>query len=231
MQMSHRWTLVRYLIEERRRFPHASGDLNAVILDVALACKAIARVVALGQLGEAAAASGIPAGNLDEVAAGTAIPVGNLDEAAAGTGTGIPFGNLNVHGEVQKPLDVLSNEIFIRLNEAGGHLAGMASEEMDEPYRCPPQYAAGQVPAGVRPARRIAQHRRQRLGRQHLLDPAGADRGRDRPRRHRSDFLQPGNEQVAAGYAIYGPATHAGPDRGQRGRTASPSIRSSASSC
>ncbi len=40
---------------------------------------------------------------------------------------------VNVQGEVQKPLDVLSNDIFIRMNEWGGHLAGMASEEMDEP--------------------------------------------------------------------------------------------------
>jgi fructose-1,6-bisphosphatase I/sedoheptulose-1,7-bisphosphatase len=40
-----------------------------------------------------------------------------------------------VQGEVQKPLDVLSNEIFIRMNEWNGHLAGLASEEMDQPGR------------------------------------------------------------------------------------------------
>ena len=44
-------TLVQFLIEERRRHPSASGDLNGVILDVALACKAIANRVALGALG------------------------------------------------------------------------------------------------------------------------------------------------------------------------------------
>jgi fructose-1,6-bisphosphatase I / sedoheptulose-1,7-bisphosphatase len=46
-----RTTLVQFLIEERLRHPTASGDLNALILNVALACKAIANRVALGALG------------------------------------------------------------------------------------------------------------------------------------------------------------------------------------
>jgi fructose-1,6-bisphosphatase I/sedoheptulose-1,7-bisphosphatase len=52
MSASRHWTLTRYLIEERRRFPHASGDLNALLLDVSLACKAVARAVAFGELQE-----------------------------------------------------------------------------------------------------------------------------------------------------------------------------------
>ena len=52
MPQSRRWTLTRYQIEERRRFPEASGDLNALILDVSLACKAIARIVAFEDLAE-----------------------------------------------------------------------------------------------------------------------------------------------------------------------------------
>ena len=51
MPLTHRSTLTQFLIEERRRFPGASGDFNSLILDVALACKAIARVVAFGELG------------------------------------------------------------------------------------------------------------------------------------------------------------------------------------
>ena len=97
MPLTGRRTLTRYLIEERRRYPQASGALNALLLDVSLACKAIARIVARGAL-----------------AAGSA-------PAAGAT---------NVQGEVQKPLDLLSNEIFLRMNEWNGHLAGMASEEM-----------------------------------------------------------------------------------------------------
>ena len=111
---SHRSTLTQFLIEERRRFPSASGDFNALILDVALACKAIARAVALGELG------------------------GNLGDHAAGAGASI-----NVQGETQKKLDVLSNEVFIRRTEWAGNLAGMASEEMDLPYQIPAQYPRG----------------------------------------------------------------------------------------
>jgi fructose-1,6-bisphosphatase I len=49
----------------------------------------------------------------------------------------------NVQGEVQKKLDVLSNEILLEANEWGGHLAGMASEEMDHPYQIPGRYPKG----------------------------------------------------------------------------------------
>ncbi len=50
--LTDRSTLSRFLIEERRRHPGASGELNALILDVALACKAIAKRVAYGALGD-----------------------------------------------------------------------------------------------------------------------------------------------------------------------------------
>ncbi|MFN7086827.1 MAG: class 1 fructose-bisphosphatase [Burkholderiales bacterium] len=45
-----RTTLTQFLIEERRQHPGATGELNALILDVALACKAISRAVAHGAL-------------------------------------------------------------------------------------------------------------------------------------------------------------------------------------
>ena len=102
MPFSKRFTLTQYLIEERRRFPGAGGDFNALVLDVALACKAVARAVAFGELG------GV---------------LGNHDAEAGGS--------VNVQGETQKKLDVLSNAYFTRLNEWSGHLAGMASEEME----------------------------------------------------------------------------------------------------
>jgi fructose-1,6-bisphosphatase I/sedoheptulose-1,7-bisphosphatase len=43
-------TLTQFLIEERRRHPGSSGELNSLILDVALACKAISRRIASGAL-------------------------------------------------------------------------------------------------------------------------------------------------------------------------------------
>ena len=45
-----RMTLTRFLIEERRRFPGATGELNALILSVAVACKSLASHVAHGAL-------------------------------------------------------------------------------------------------------------------------------------------------------------------------------------
>ena len=69
MPLSQRSTLTQFLIEERRRFPEASGDFNALILDVSLACKAIARRVSFGELdgglGDQCIEAGAPAGSAD----------------------------------------------------------------------------------------------------------------------------------------------------------------------
>jgi len=48
--LTDRSTLARFLIEERRRHPGSSGELNSLILDVALACTAISRRIASGAL-------------------------------------------------------------------------------------------------------------------------------------------------------------------------------------
>jgi len=46
-----RSTLTQFLIEERRRHPDATGELNALVTELSLACKTIARKVAYGALG------------------------------------------------------------------------------------------------------------------------------------------------------------------------------------
>ncbi len=53
-------------------------------------------------------------------------------------------GSENVQGEAQKKLDVISNEILLEANEWGGHLAAMASEEMEHPYAIPHRYPKGE---------------------------------------------------------------------------------------
>jgi fructose-1,6-bisphosphatase I / sedoheptulose-1,7-bisphosphatase len=182
MPLSGRWTLTRYLIEERRRYPQASGNLNALILDVALACKAIARIVAFGSLGDSLGASLPPD-----------LPVG---------------GATNVQGEVQKPLDVLSNEIFIRMNEWNGHLAGMASEELEQPAQIPASYPRGKYLLVFDPLDGSSNiDVNVSVGSIFSILRAPDDviaSGRDVTE---ADFLQPGATQVAAGYAIYGPTT------------------------
>src|SRR2546426_7099852 len=53
-------------------------------------------------------------------------------------------GSENVQGEVQKKLDIISNEILLEANEWGGHLAAMASEEMEEIHLIPNRYPMGE---------------------------------------------------------------------------------------
>ncbi|MDZ4144740.1 MAG: class 1 fructose-bisphosphatase [Burkholderiales bacterium] len=179
MPLSQRSTLTQYLIGERRRYPDATGDFNALLLDVALACKAIARSVAFGELG------------------------GVLGDHAAGQG-----GAVNVQGETQKTLDVLSNQVFTRFNEWGGHLAGMASEEMAVPYQIPAQYPRGKYLLVFDPLDGSSNiDVNVSVGSVFSVLRAPRDAvasGRDVTE---ADFLQPGAAQVAAGYALYGPTT------------------------
>ncbi len=186
MPLSNRRTLTQYLIEQRQRFPQASGALNALILDVALATKAIARAVAFGQLGDPMSRELVAAAHSHAQAH---LPV-------------------NVQGEVQKPLDLVSNEIFIRTTEWSGHLAGMGSEEMDEPYQIPATYERGKYLLVFDPldgSSNIDVNVSVGSIFSILRAPqAVVDSGRDVTE---ADFLQPGATQVAAGYAIYGPVT------------------------
>ncbi len=179
MPFSQRSTLTQYLIEERRRYPSASGDFNALVLDVALACKAIARAVAFGELGGA---------------------MGNHDAEAGGS--------INVQGETQKKLDVISNQYFTRLTEWGGHLAGMASEEMEAPYQIPAQQPRGKYLLVFDPldgSSNIDVNVSVGSIFSILRAPQDViDSGRDVVE---SDFFQPGTQQAAAGYALYGPTT------------------------
>src|SRR5690606_1373253 len=53
-------------------------------------------------------------------------------------------GRENVQGEAQKKLDVIANEILLEANEWGGHLAALASEEMEHPSPIPNRYPRGE---------------------------------------------------------------------------------------
>src|ERR1700741_3304913 len=46
-------------------------------------------------------------------------------------------GGGNVQGEAQQKLDALAHEVMVRSCEWGGLLAGMASEELPDPYPIP----------------------------------------------------------------------------------------------
>ena len=110
----------------------------------------------------------------------------------------------NVQGEMQKKLDIIANEVLIEANEWGGHLAAMASEEMEGIYVVPNRYPQGEYLL--------------------LFDPLDGSSNIDvnvsigtifsvlrKPEGHpgvtEEDFLQAGSKQVAAGYCVYGPQT------------------------
>ncbi|QGX39280.1 class 1 fructose-bisphosphatase [Permianibacter aggregans] len=112
-------------------------------------------------------------------------------------------GTDNVQGEVQKKLDVLSNEILLDANEWGGHLAAMASEEMDEPHPIPNRFPKGEFLLVFDPldgSSNIDVNMTVGTIFSVLKCPEGVEP-------NEQAFLQPGVKQVAAGYALYGPST------------------------
>ena len=164
-------TLTQFLIEERRVHPEATGELNSLILSVALACKMLAAEVGRGAL------------------------AGLLGAA----------GSTNVQGEAQQRLDVIANDCFLRCVEWGGHAAAMASEGMEAPHvpllerrgkyllAFDPLDGSSNIDVNVAVGS-IFSILRLAPGMEDA--PIGAEA-----------FHQRGREQVAAGYAIYGPST------------------------
>ena len=113
-------------------------------------------------------------------------------------------GSENVQGEVQKKLDIIANEVLIEANEWGGHLAAMASEEMNNIYLIPNRYPRGEYLLLMDPldgSSNIDVNVSIGTIFSVLRMPEG-DRGVEE-----QDFLQPGKCQVAAGYCVYGPQT------------------------
>jgi fructose-1,6-bisphosphatase I len=110
----------------------------------------------------------------------------------------------NVQGEVQKKLDILSNEILLEANEWGGHLAAMASEEMESIHPIPNRYPQGEYMLLFDPLDGSSNiDVNVSIGT--IFSVLKADDDMVTPTE--KDFLQPGSRQVAAGYAVYGPQT------------------------
>ena len=164
-------TLAQFLIEERRRFPDASGSFNSVIHAIALACKTLSRKVSRGALG-------------------------GVHGAAGAT---------NVQGETQQKLDVLANETFLHCLQWDGHVRAMLSEEMEDLWLPPAdEQAQGDYLVAFDPldgSSNIDVNVSVGSIFSVLRAPAG------RSRIGVEDFLQPGAQQLAAGYALYGPTT------------------------
>jgi fructose-1,6-bisphosphatase I/sedoheptulose-1,7-bisphosphatase len=104
-------------------------------------------------------------------------------------------GSANAQGERQMRLDLLADGIFRRALERGGTLEALVSEEQETPCQIPAGYPRGRYLVALDP-----------------LDGSSnievnAPVGSIFSVLHAPGFLQPGTQQVCAGYAIYGPAT------------------------
>ena len=113
-------------------------------------------------------------------------------------------GSENVQGETQKKLDIITNEVFIKANEWGGHLAAMASEEMDDIYEIPKQYPRGKYLITFDPLDGSS-NIDVNISVGTIFSILRCPEGVTNPTA--DDFMQPGTEQVCAGYALYGPNT------------------------
>jgi len=109
----------------------------------------------------------------------------------------------NIHGEVQKKLDIITNDIMINTLNWGGSLASMASEEADDIITIPRQYPKGKYLALFDPLDGSSNiDVNLAVGTIFSILHCYAD---DEPTAE--DFLQKGTDQVCAGFVLYGPST------------------------
>ncbi len=182
-------TLTRFILEQERKHPEATGEFTALINDIGIAAKLVAREVS-------------KAGLVDILGL---------------------TGKKNVHGEQVQKLDEFANEVFIRSLEFTGHLAAIASEEMEDFCPVPEYFPRGKYIL--------------------LMDPLDGSsnidvnisigtifcifkRKSDGNSPNLKDFLQSGDAIVCAGYVIYGSSTMLVYSTGQgvHGFTLDPSI-------
>jgi fructose-1,6-bisphosphatase I len=167
-------SLTRYLVEQQRAKGLIPSELRLLLEVVARACKSISHAVNKGSLGS---------------------ELGDVMGSA---------GSENVQGEVQKKLDIIANDVLIEANEWGGHLAAMASEEMDTIHVVPNRYPQGEYLLMFDPLDGSSNIEvNVSIGTIFsVLKKADASKAVSE-----QDFLQPGAQQVAAGYCVYGPQT------------------------
>src|SRR5437764_14354464 len=166
-------TIERFIMEQERLHPEATGELSNLLYDLCLAAKIISRQVRRAGLTDI------------------------LGE----------FGAVNVQGEVQQKLDVFAHDTVRQSVEHTGRVCVVASEEEEQP-----------IPVQVRDDRRSGKYVL-------LYDPLDGSsnigvnvsigtifsihrrRATKKGPGSLADCLQPGRNQVAAGYILYGSST------------------------
>jgi fructose-1,6-bisphosphatase I len=164
-------TLQRHILEGEKKHPHATGELSALLSDLALAAKVI-----------------------------------SLEVNKAGLIDILGFtGDTNVQGEAVKKLDIFAHNTIVSAMDHGGHLCLMASEEEEDIIHIPKKHEIGKylmlfdpldgssnIDANVSIGTIFSILKRK--------SPDGTPGTLE-------DALQPGTEQVAAGYIVYGSST------------------------
>ena len=109
----------------------------------------------------------------------------------------------NVQGETQKKLDVMSNTAFVNTFALGGLVAGLASEEMDDPVVIDAKDGSGRFLTVFDPLDGSS-NIDVNVSVGSIFSVLRAPEGRPPVA---ADYLVAGRNQLAAGYAIYGPST------------------------
>ncbi len=127
-----------------------------------------------------------------------------IDNAALEGALGLA-GSENIQGEDQKKLDIITNEVMFDHLKTVGLLAGMGSEEVDNPMHIPNEYPKGDYLIFFDPldgSSNIDVNISVGTIFSIIKNPKGTDTP-DTP-----DYLsQKGTEQVASGFVVYGPST------------------------
>ncbi|MDO7596808.1 MAG: class 1 fructose-bisphosphatase [Pseudomonadota bacterium] len=110
----------------------------------------------------------------------------------------------NVQGEVQKKLDIITNDVMVDHLKWTGHLAAMASEEIEEIIQIPANMPKGQYLIAFDPLDGSS-NIDINLSVGTIFSILRCPEGVTNPTVE--DFMQKGSEQVCAGFCVYGPTT------------------------
>ena len=113
-------------------------------------------------------------------------------------------GEINVHGESVKKMDIYANDVFISVFKQSGLVCRLASEEMENPYYIPENCPVGRytllydpIDGSSNTDNNLSLGSIFAIRQQEGNDTDGSAH----------DLLQHGRKQIAAGYILYGPST------------------------
>lgn len=126
-----------------------------------------------------------------------------IDRASLEGALGVA-GTENVQGEEQKKLDIITNDVMFDHLKTVGLLAGMGSEEMDDPMDIPTEFDRGDYLIFFDPLDGSS-NIDVNISVGTIFSIVKNPKGTDKPALE--DYLQNGTQQLAGGFVVYGPAT------------------------